>query len=87
MNFGTITYQANISHSTYHSGTAHVQKRLSGGLLWDSFFTYSKSIDGTGVGNTDVASNLYKGRRVSIADSAMRVTSATIFRLARAASG
>ncbi|HKD05480.1 MAG TPA: TonB-dependent receptor [Bryobacteraceae bacterium] len=60
-NFGTITYRANISHSTYHAGTVHAQKRLSAGLLWDSFFTYSKSLDGTGVGNVDVASNLYKG--------------------------
>jgi hypothetical protein len=61
VNFGTITYRGNISHSTYHAGTVHVQKRLSGGLLWDSFFTYSKSIDGTGVSNTAVSSLLYKG--------------------------
>jgi hypothetical protein len=60
-NFGDIKIRGNISHSTYHSGTVHAQKRLSNGLLWDSFFTYSKSIDGTGVGNADVASNLYKG--------------------------
>ncbi len=60
-NYGTITYRSNISHSTYHGGTIHAQKRMSGGLLWDSFFTYAKSLDGTGVGNTLVASNLYKG--------------------------
>jgi hypothetical protein len=59
-NFGTITYRANISHSTYHSGTVHVQKRFAHGLYYDTFFTYSKSIDGSGVGNVDVASNLYK---------------------------
>jgi hypothetical protein len=60
-NFGTINYRSNISHSTYHAGTIHAQKRLAGGLTWDSFFTYSKSLDGTGVGNVLVASNLYKG--------------------------
>ena len=37
-----------------------MQKRLSGGLTWDSFFTYSKSIDGTGIGNSAVSSLLYK---------------------------
>ncbi|HZL55435.1 MAG TPA: carboxypeptidase-like regulatory domain-containing protein [Bryobacteraceae bacterium] len=61
VNFGTINYRENVSHSTYHAGTVHVQKRLSAGLLWDSFFTYAKSLDGTGVGNVDVATNLYKG--------------------------
>ena len=61
VNFGTITYRANISHSTFHSGTVHVQKRFAHGLYYDTFFTYAKSIDGSGVGNTDVATNLYKG--------------------------
>jgi len=60
-NFGTITYRTNVSHSTYHAGTVHAQKRLSGGLTWDSFFTYSKSLDGSGVGNVLVDSKLYKG--------------------------
>jgi hypothetical protein len=60
VNFGNITYRDNISHSHYHSGTVHVQKRLAHGLYYDTFFTYSKSIDGSGVGNTDVCSCLYK---------------------------
>jgi hypothetical protein len=60
-NFGTISYRENVSHSTYHSGTVHVQKRLSHGLYWDTFFTYSKSLDGSGVGSTAVNSDLYKG--------------------------
>jgi hypothetical protein len=59
--FGTITYRANISHSSYHAGTVHVQKRLAHGLYYDTFFTYSKSIDGSGVGNVDVPSIDYKG--------------------------
>lgn len=60
-NFGTINYRSNISHSTYHAGTIHLQKRYSQGLTMDGFYTYSKSIDGTGVGNVDVSSLLYKG--------------------------
>jgi hypothetical protein len=60
-NYGTLGYMNNISHATYHSGTVHITKRYSLGLLFDSFFTYSKSLDGTGVGVTDVATNLYKG--------------------------
>jgi hypothetical protein len=60
-NFGTITYRDNISHSTYNGGTIHVQKRLNRGLYWDTFFTYSKSIDGTGVSTTAVNSDLFKG--------------------------
>ena len=60
-NYGTIQYMNNISHASYHSGTVHITKRYSVGLLFDSFFTYSKSLDGTGVGVTDMASNLWKG--------------------------
>ena len=62
VNFGTISYQTNVSHSSYHSGTVHVQKRLANGLLYDSFFTYSKSLDDSGVGfsRSDLL-RLYKG--------------------------
>jgi len=60
-NYGTINYRANISHSTYHAGTIHLTKRYSQGLVLDAFYTLSKSIDGSGVGNVLVASDLYKG--------------------------
>ena len=60
-NYGTLGYMNNISHATFHSGTVHITKRYSSGILFDSFFTYAKSLDGTGVGVTDVATNLYKG--------------------------
>ncbi len=60
-NFGTIGVYQNIAHATYHSGTVHFTRRLANGLTIDSFFTYAKSLDGTGVGVTDVATNLYKG--------------------------
>jgi hypothetical protein len=38
-----------------------MQKRYSHGLTMDGFYTYSKSIDGAGVGSVDYASSLYKG--------------------------
>jgi hypothetical protein len=60
-NYGTLGYMTNVSHATYHSGTVHITKRYSKAILFDSFFTYSKSLDGTGVGVNDVATNLYKG--------------------------
>jgi hypothetical protein len=44
-----------------NAGTVHITKRNSKGLLFDAFYTYSKSLDGTGVSNVDVASNLFKG--------------------------
>src|ERR1019366_3779234 len=37
-NYGTITYRGNISHSTYHGGTVHFNKRYSGGLTLDAFY-------------------------------------------------
>ena len=60
-NYGTITYRGNISHSTYHGGTIQLSKRFSQGLTLNTFYTYAKSIDGSGVGNVLVASDLYKG--------------------------
>lgn len=60
-NYGTINYRNNISHSTYHGGTIQLSKRFSQGFTLNSFYTYAKSIDGSGVGNVLVASNLYKG--------------------------
>jgi hypothetical protein len=60
-NYGTLGFMTNVSHASYHSGTVHITKRYSAGLLFDSFFTYSKSLDGTGVGVTDMATNLWKG--------------------------
>ena len=38
-----------------------MQKRYSHGLTMDGFYTFSKSIDGAGVGNVDVSSRFYKG--------------------------
>ena len=43
--FGTISEYGNFGHSTYHSGTIHVQKQWSHGVMMNAFYTYSKAID------------------------------------------
>lgn len=44
-NFGSINMWSNFGHSTYHSGTVKIEKRLSRGLTFTSFFTHSKALD------------------------------------------
>ena len=43
--FGDIRFRSNTGHSTFHSGTAKVEKRMSGGLYFSAFYTYAKAID------------------------------------------
>ncbi|MBL8294715.1 MAG: TonB-dependent receptor [Bryobacterales bacterium] len=43
--FGQIRHYSNYGHSTYHGGTIKVEKRLSSGVSFTSFYTFSKSID------------------------------------------
>ena len=40
-----INHMANTGHSSYHAGTVQYSKRYSGGLVLDSFYTYSKALD------------------------------------------
>lgn len=42
---GLLLVEEDDITSTYHSGTLRVAKRLSGGLSFNSFYTWSKSID------------------------------------------
>lgn len=44
-NYGNINDRSNFGHSTFHSGTIKVEKRLSQGLSFSTFYTYSKAID------------------------------------------
>jgi hypothetical protein len=44
-NFGAINYRSNFGHSTYHSGTIRLERRFAQGLIFQTFFTYSKAID------------------------------------------
>jgi hypothetical protein len=66
--FGTINHFSNYGHSTFHSGTVKVEKRLSRGLSFTSFYTYGKAIneaaddDGMAAGITFYNRRLEKGR-------------------------
>ena len=43
--FGSVLHYSNYGHSTFHSGTVKMEKRMSGGISFTSFYTWSKSID------------------------------------------
>jgi len=43
--FGAINHYSNYGHSSFHSGTVKVERRYSRGLSFNSFYTFSKSID------------------------------------------
>ncbi|MEZ5394853.1 MAG: TonB-dependent receptor [Bryobacterales bacterium] len=65
--FGSINHYANYGHSTYHSGTFKVERRMSSGLQITSFYTWSKAIDqdsddGAAGGVTYYNRSLEKGR-------------------------
>ena len=54
--FGDVRMRSNFGHSTFHSGTVRIEKRYSQGLIFSTFYTFSKAInsqdtdnDGTGV--------------------------------------
>jgi hypothetical protein len=66
--FGDIRLRSNFGHSTYHAGTAKLEKRYSRGLMFTTFYTFSKAInsqdndnDGSGVAPIQNRS-LEKGR-------------------------
>jgi hypothetical protein len=42
---GNITMRSNFGHSTFHSGTVKLEKRMSKGLYFITFYTFSKAID------------------------------------------
>jgi hypothetical protein len=43
--FGDIRFRSNFGHSTFHSGTVKLEKRMSQGLYFSTFYTFSKAID------------------------------------------
>ncbi len=43
--FGDIRIRSNFGHSTFHSGTVKVEKRMSDGLYFSGFYTLAKAID------------------------------------------
>ncbi|HSH16020.1 MAG TPA: hypothetical protein VLD18_08305, partial [Verrucomicrobiae bacterium] len=65
--FGQIRHYSNYGHSTYHGGTLRFEKRYSGGVALNAFYTLSKSInnsddDGGASGITFYNRSLEKGR-------------------------
>ena len=44
-NFGDVLMRSNFGHSTFNSGTIKLEKRMSQGLTFITFYTYSKAID------------------------------------------
>ncbi len=46
-NFGSIGLFSNYGHNSYHGGTVRIEKRMSGGLTFNSFYTMSKTITET----------------------------------------
>ena len=44
-NFGNVMLRSNFGHSTYHGGTVKIEKRMSKGLTFSSFYTFAKAID------------------------------------------
>ncbi len=65
---GNITMRSNFGHSTFHSGTVKMEKRMSRGLYLLTFYTFSKALDSADTDNSGggVAPiqnrNLEKGR-------------------------
>lgn len=43
-NFGEVRIFSNFGHNSYHGGTLRVEKRLTAGLAFNSFYTMSKTI-------------------------------------------
>ncbi|MBL8213937.1 MAG: TonB-dependent receptor [Bryobacterales bacterium] len=43
--FGNIPMRSNFGHSSFHSGTAKLEKRFSQGFFFNTFYTFAKAIN------------------------------------------
>jgi hypothetical protein len=50
--FGDIPMRSNFGHSTFHSGTVKLEKRMSQGLYFLTFYTFSKTLDSADTDNS-----------------------------------
>jgi len=50
-NFGNVNMRSNFGHSTFHSGTLKMEKRMSQGLYFMTFYTFSKAINSADTDN------------------------------------
>jgi hypothetical protein len=66
--FGDVLMRSNFGHSTFHSATVKVERKLSRGAYFSGFYTFSKSIDSQDTDNSGSGvapiqnRNLEKGR-------------------------
>ena len=50
--FGNITMRSNFGHSTFHSGTIKLEKRMSRGMFFSTFYTLSKTLNSSDTDNS-----------------------------------
>ena len=50
--FGNVTMRSNFGHSTFHSGTIKLEKRMSSGFYLNTFYTMSKTINSADTDNS-----------------------------------
>ncbi|MBS1827284.1 MAG: TonB-dependent receptor [Acidobacteria bacterium] len=60
--FGGISHFSNYGHNTYHGGTIRVEKRYSGGLSFNAFYTYAKTLNETEADSGDNGVTFYNRR-------------------------
>ena len=61
-NFGDVRLFSNFGHNSYHGGTLRVEKRMSAGLTFNSFYTMSKTITETEAETGDNGITFYNRR-------------------------
>ena len=49
---GDVLMRSNFGHSTFHSGTVKLEKRFSKGFFFNTFYTFSKSINSQDTDNS-----------------------------------
>lgn len=60
--FGEVRLFSNFGHNSYHGGTYRVEKRLGNGLLFNSFYTMSKTLTETEAETGDNGITYYNRR-------------------------
>ena len=64
-NYGEVRLFSNFGHNSYHGGTLRVEKRMSGGLTFNAFYTMSKTLTEAETGDNGLTyynRSLEKGR-------------------------
>ena len=59
---GRCLVRSNFGHSTFHSGTVKLEKRFSQGFFFNTFYTFSKSINSQDTDNSGSGLALIQNR-------------------------